>query len=125
MLCPRQGSKIDHPPGGGPGPRPRICFSTGNLPLTGPKIGPLSKPKLMPEANTENKDDLLKSMDLLLEAQERNNQARYRELRSLATPGFLKVFDLAPTLLHYNHPDLPGYLDHPGTPSGVVAYSGW
>ncbi|MDR2366761.1 MAG: class I adenylate cyclase [Deltaproteobacteria bacterium] len=79
----------------------------------------------MPEANTEYKDDLQKCMDSLLEAQERNNQARYRELRSLATPGFLKVFDLAPTLLHYNHPDLPGYLDSPGTPHGVVAYSNW
>jgi adenylate cyclase class 1 len=77
------------------------------------------------EANSEYKDNLLKSMNILLEAQERNNQARYRELRSLATPGFLKVFNLAPTLLHYNHPDLPGYLDHPDTPHGVVAYNNW
>jgi adenylate cyclase class 1 len=80
---------------------------------------------MMVEANTEYKDDLLRNMDMLLEAQERNNQARYRELRSLATPGFLKVFNLAPTLLHYNHPDLPGYLDHPDTPHGVVAYDNW
>ncbi|MDR0622669.1 MAG: class I adenylate cyclase, partial [Deltaproteobacteria bacterium] len=79
----------------------------------------------MVEANTQFDDDLLKGMDSLLEAQERNNQARYRELRSLATPGFLKVFDLAPTLLHHNHPDLPGYLDHPNTPHGVVAYANW
>ncbi|MDR3135169.1 MAG: class I adenylate cyclase [Deltaproteobacteria bacterium] len=79
----------------------------------------------MIEANTEYKDDLLKSVDSLQEAQERNNLARYRELRTLATPGFLKVFDLAPTLLHYNHPDLPGYLGHPDTPHGVVAYSKW
>jgi adenylate cyclase len=77
------------------------------------------------EANTEYNDDLQKSMDLLLEAQERNNQARYRDLRSLATPGFLKVFNLAPTLLHYNHPELPGYLDHPDAPHGVVAYDNW
>ncbi|MDR2302586.1 MAG: class I adenylate cyclase [Deltaproteobacteria bacterium] len=79
----------------------------------------------MHQANTQYQDDLLKLMESLLEAQERNNQARYRELRSLATPGFLKVFDLAPTLLHHNHPDLPGYLDHPDTPHGLVAYSNW
>ncbi|MDR1309032.1 MAG: class I adenylate cyclase [Deltaproteobacteria bacterium] len=69
--------------------------------------------------------DLARDLGLNLEAQERNNQARYRELRALATPGFLKVFNLAPTLLHHNHPDLPGYLPDPATPSGVVAYRSW
>jgi adenylate cyclase class 1 len=43
----------------------------------------------------------------------------------LASPGFLKVFDLAPTLLHYNHPELPGYLDSPKTPHGLVGYDYW
>jgi adenylate cyclase class 1 len=73
----------------------------------------------------EQKDVLAKTLDLNLEAQESNNLARYRDLRSMAAPGLLKVFDLAPTLLHYNHPFLPGYLDHPGTPHGLVGYDRW
>ena len=79
----------------------------------------------MTEAQTEHNDKLAKILDSNMEAQESNNQARYRDLRSMATQGFLKVFDLAPTLLHYNHPDLPGYLDRPETPHGLVGYDYW
>ena len=79
----------------------------------------------MNEDHTEHTDELAKILDANLEAQESNNQARYRDLRSMATPGFLKVFDLAPTLLHFNHPDLPGFLDNPGTPHGLVGYDYW
>jgi adenylate cyclase len=79
----------------------------------------------MSEATNGHSPDLARELDSLLEAQERNNLARYRDLRSLATPGFLKVFNLAPTLLHHNHPDLPGYLPDPETPAGVVAFENW
>jgi adenylate cyclase class 1 len=64
-------------------------------------------------------------MSSILEAQKKNNRARYGDLRSLATPEFLKVYNLAPTLLHFNHPDLPGYLDDPDTPFGLVFYDHW
>ncbi|MDR2442444.1 MAG: class I adenylate cyclase [Deltaproteobacteria bacterium] len=74
---------------------------------------------------SEHNNDLTKILDSIFEAQARNNQARQRDLRSMATPGFLKVFDLAPTLLHFNHPELPGYLDHPETPHGLVGYDYW
>ncbi|MDR1576650.1 MAG: class I adenylate cyclase [Deltaproteobacteria bacterium] len=55
----------------------------------------------------------------------RNNHARIRDLRSLATPGFRRTFDLTPTLLHYNHPELPGYFDHPNAPHGLLFYEDW
>jgi adenylate cyclase class 1 len=61
----------------------------------------------------------------LLMAQKLNNQARIRDLRARATPGFRKVFDFVPTLLHLNHPDLPGYLDVPFAPRGVLFYDTW
>jgi adenylate cyclase class 1 len=79
----------------------------------------------MNEARTGHSDELARILDANLEAQERNNLARHRDLRSMATPGFLKVFDLAPTLLHYNHPELPGFLDHPEAPHGLVGYDYW
>jgi adenylate cyclase class 1 len=46
-------------------------------------------------------------------------------LRALATPGFRRTFDLAPSLLHHNHPDLPGYLAGPDPPRGVLFYDLW
>jgi adenylate cyclase class 1 len=55
----------------------------------------------------------------------KNNLARIKELRSLATPGFRRTFDLVPTLLHHNHPDLPGYLPDPKAPHGLVFYERW
>ncbi|MDR3204024.1 MAG: class I adenylate cyclase [Deltaproteobacteria bacterium] len=75
--------------------------------------------------NSQIFQDLPKDLEPYQEAQDRNNQARYRELRSMATPGFLQVFNLAPTLLHYNHPQLPGYLDKPEVPCGICFYDDW
>ncbi|MDR0548301.1 MAG: class I adenylate cyclase [Deltaproteobacteria bacterium] len=54
-----------------------------------------------------------------------NNRARIRDLRTLATPGFRRTFDLIPTLLHHNHADLPGYSPDPQTPHGLVYYDIW
>ncbi|MDR1656223.1 MAG: class I adenylate cyclase [Deltaproteobacteria bacterium] len=79
----------------------------------------------MSDDQTLHNEALTKILDSNLEAQTRNNQARYRDLRSMATPGFLYVFDLAPTLLHFNHPDLPGFLDHPDVRHGLVGYDDW
>jgi adenylate cyclase class 1 len=64
----------------------------------------------------------------ILKAQERNNRARIRDLRSIATVGFKEVFDSVPVLLHYNHPSLPGYLeDKNGTeiPHGILFFDLW
>ena len=52
-------------------------------------------------------------------AQRANNQARIRELRRYATAGFLRVFDLAPTLLNLNAPGVIGYVNDQETPHGV------
>ncbi|MDR1041084.1 MAG: class I adenylate cyclase [Deltaproteobacteria bacterium] len=60
-----------------------------------------------------------------LAAQERNNLARIAKLRSSATPGFRKVFDLVPSILHLNSPDLPCFLDDPNTPAGLLGYDKW
>jgi adenylate cyclase class 1 len=43
----------------------------------------------------------------------------------MATPGFRRTFDLTPTLLELNRPDLPGYVDDPEAPSGLVFYEDW
>jgi adenylate cyclase class 1 len=58
----------------------------------------------------------------ILAAQERNNQARIRELRALATPGFRTVFDLVPAILHCNSPALPCHLEDPATPAGILSF---
>ncbi|MDR1606827.1 MAG: class I adenylate cyclase [Deltaproteobacteria bacterium] len=54
-----------------------------------------------------------------------NNLARIRDLRAMATPGFRRTFDLTPTLIHYNHPDLPGYIETPNAPHGLLFYEEW
>ncbi|MDR2198993.1 MAG: class I adenylate cyclase [Deltaproteobacteria bacterium] len=60
-----------------------------------------------------------------LKAQERNNRARIRELRSRATGGFKEVFDMVPSLIHHNIEELPAYLPDPGTPHGLLFYDEW
>ena len=52
-------------------------------------------------------------------ALQHNNQARFKELRHYATAGLAVVFDQVPELLSLNHPNKPGYVDNPATPSGV------
>ncbi|MDR2338999.1 MAG: class I adenylate cyclase [Deltaproteobacteria bacterium] len=64
-------------------------------------------------------------MQSILRAQDRNNRARTRELRSRATKGFKEVFDQVPSLLHFNLPGLPGYLPEEGAPHGLLFYDEW
>lgn len=54
-----------------------------------------------------------------LMAQRANNEARIRELRRYAMPGFAAVFDWAPVLLNCNEANLPGFVDDPATPFGL------
>ncbi|MDR1084380.1 MAG: class I adenylate cyclase [Deltaproteobacteria bacterium] len=79
----------------------------------------------MREPSTEKPEALNSLISATLQFQTRNNRARTRDLRALATPGFKQVFDLTPALLHYNHPSLPGYQADPSTPHGLLFYDQW
>ncbi|MBI9086670.1 MAG: class I adenylate cyclase [Desulfobacterales bacterium] len=50
------------------------------------------------------------------------NIVRLRELIQILPHKRLDFFSLAPFLLHVNHPDFPGYVDHPRTPCGIYQF---
>lgn len=51
----------------------------------------------------------------------RYNALRISRAEAIMAPVGRRIFGLLPTLLHYNHPDLPGYLS-PDTPCGIASF---
>lgn len=45
---------------------------------------------------------------------------RFKNIFNTCDEPFLRVFSLLPSLLHYNHPDLPAYLEN--APSGIASF---
>ncbi len=50
------------------------------------------------------------------------NRLRAERARAALSAQALRVFDILPVLLHYNHPAIPGYLDG-SVPQGIADYS--
>jgi adenylate cyclase class 1 len=52
------------------------------------------------------------------------NQLRVDRALAAMGPAFQQVYSLLPTLLHYHHPLMPGYLDG-NVPKGICLYPLW
>lgn len=61
------------------------------------------------------------SVDLLIEKLHSLNEQRLERARHVLSPMGLEVFELIPALLHFNHPELPGYLSSQ-CPFGIQNY---
>jgi adenylate cyclase class 1 len=51
-----------------------------------------------------------------------NNGMRIVGLEKTAKDRVVDAFRLIPILIHFNHPDVPGYLDQPDAPAGIVGF---